>query len=68
MGLTYDTLERALVALSDGGDHGVDRLTLDKVRRMVDASAHKRALPPMFIYFVSGKLFIKGITEGALKG
>ena len=26
------------------------------------------ALPPMIVYFVSGRLFIKGITEGALKG
>jgi len=49
MGLSYDTLERALVALSSGDEGGVDRPTLLKVRRMVDASAHKRALPPMFI-------------------
>jgi NAD+ synthase len=49
MGLTYDTLERALVTLTIGGNHGVDRPTLDRVRRMMAASAHKRALPPVFI-------------------
>lgn len=49
MGLTYNTLERALITLTIGGDHGVDQPTLDKVRRMMHSSAHKRALPPMFI-------------------
>jgi NAD+ synthase len=49
MGLSYDTLERALVTLNIGGDHGVDQPTLDKVRRMVEISAHKRVLPSVFI-------------------
>jgi NAD+ synthase len=49
MGLTYDTLERALITLTIGGDHGVDQPTLDKVRRMMTTSAHKRALPPVFV-------------------
>jgi NAD+ synthase len=49
MGLSYDTLERALLALESGDDGGLDRLALDKVRRMVSASAHKRALPPVCI-------------------
>lgn len=49
MGLTYDTLERTLTTLTIGGDHGVDQPTLDKVRRMMTTSAHKRALPPVFV-------------------
>jgi NAD+ synthase len=49
MGLTYSVLERALITLTIGGDHGVDQPTLDKVRQMMTASAHKRSLPPAFI-------------------
>ncbi len=32
------------------------------------AAAMLTAIPPLVIYFVSGKLFIRGITAGALKG
>jgi NAD+ synthase len=49
MGLSYDTLERALLALESGDDGGLDQPTLDKVRRMVRTSEHKRALPPIFV-------------------
>jgi len=49
MGLTYNTLERALISLTIGGDHGVDRPTLDKVRQMMTVSAHKRTTPPVFV-------------------
>ena len=49
MGLTYSALERALVTLTGGGDQEVDEATLSKVRQMVDSSAHKRALAPVFL-------------------
>jgi NH3-dependent NAD+ synthetase len=49
MGLTYNTLERALITLTIGGDHGVDQPDLEKVRRMMATSEHKRALPPVFV-------------------
>ena len=49
LGLTYDTLERALITLTSGGDHDVDHPTLTQVRAMMTTSAHKRTLPPMFI-------------------
>ena len=49
MGLTYDTLERALITLTIGGDHGVDTSELEKVRRMMATSEHKRALAPVFV-------------------
>ncbi len=49
MGVTYDTLERALLTLTAGGDHGVSQEKLDKVRHMMSTSAHKRVLPPMFM-------------------
>ena len=32
------------------------------------AAALLTAIPPLIIYFISGKLFIRGITAGALKG
>lgn len=32
------------------------------------AAALLTAIPPLVIYFISGKLFIRGITAGALKG
>jgi NAD+ synthase len=49
MGLSYDTLERALITLSIGGDHGVPQPTLARVRQMMQDSEHKRALPPVFV-------------------
>ncbi len=49
MGLTYNTLERALISLTIGGEHGVDRPTLDRVRQMMTVSAHKRTTPPVFV-------------------
>jgi NAD+ synthase len=49
MGLTYNTLERALITLTIGRDHGVDQSILDKVRQMMAGTAHKRALPPVFV-------------------
>jgi NAD+ synthase len=49
MGLSYSTLERALITLTIGGDHGVEQTTLDKVRQMMTASAHKRTLPPVYV-------------------
>ncbi len=48
MGLSYDELERALITLTIGGDHGIDAATLERVRQMMAASAHKRSLPPIF--------------------
>jgi glucose/mannose transport system permease protein len=32
------------------------------------AAAMLTAIPPLVIYFISGKLFVRGITAGALKG
>lgn len=49
MGLTYDTLERALISLTIGGDYGIDQATLARVRQMIASSAHKRAMPPVFV-------------------
>jgi NAD+ synthase len=48
MGLTYDTLERALVTMTTGTHLGVDAETLEKVRRTTENSAHKRSMPPIF--------------------
>lgn len=48
MGITYDTLEKALASLTAGDEQGAEETSLGRVRAMVDASAHKRALPPIF--------------------
>jgi NAD+ synthase len=50
MGVTYSELERALITLTIGGDHGVAQPTLEMVQQMMDRSAHKRALPPRFVH------------------
>jgi hypothetical protein len=49
MGITYDALEQALAALSAGDAASPDEATFRRVHEMVDASAHKRALPPIFV-------------------
>jgi len=49
MGITYDALERALSALTDGDGRNADEPSLNRVRQMMTASAHKRALPPIFV-------------------
>ncbi len=49
MGISYETLDRALEAIETGNTDGIDEPTLAKVRRMVDTSAHKRQLAPVFV-------------------
>ena len=39
-----------------------------RVYNVYMAAAMLTAIPPLVIYFISGKLFIRGITAGALKG
>ncbi len=39
-----------------------------RVYNVYMAAALLTAIPPLVIYFISGKLFIRGITAGALKG
>lgn len=49
MGISYEVLDRTLEALETGHTAGIDDATLNKVRRMVDTSAHKRRLAPIFV-------------------
>jgi len=49
MGLTYDELDAALAAIASGQTEGVDPGLLDRVQRMVNGSAHKRAMPPICV-------------------
>jgi glucose/mannose transport system permease protein len=39
-----------------------------RVYNVYMAAAMLTAIPPLLIYFLSGKLFVRGITAGALKG
>lgn len=48
MGITYAELDRVLMALASGDTAGIAPDVLEKVRAMIAASAHKRALPPLF--------------------
>jgi NAD+ synthase len=49
MGITYADLDATLAAIEAGQTAGVDPALLDKVRRMMAASAHKRAMPPVCV-------------------
>lgn len=46
MGITYRELDLVLSAIERGDTSGVAPATLDKVRAMINRSAHKRAMPP----------------------
>jgi len=48
MGITYPELDAALAAIVGGSPDRLDPEVLTKVRRMVESSAHKRALPPVW--------------------
>ncbi len=48
LGITYDELDAILAALEAGREPGALPAAVARVRRMVAASAHKRALPPAF--------------------
>ena len=47
IGLTYPELDAALAAIGGRSQDGVDPDVLAKVSRMMECSAHKRALPPV---------------------
>jgi len=47
MGITYAALDAILAALAEGQEPKADPGDVNRVRRMVAASAHKRALPPI---------------------
>jgi NAD+ synthase len=50
IGLSYDKLDRILIALEKDGDLSrFERAHVERVRAMVASSAHKRSLPPIFI-------------------
>ena len=49
MGLTYEDLDAALAAIASGQTENVDSGLLERVQRMVNSSAHKRAVPPVCI-------------------
>lgn len=48
MGITYEQLDRVLQAIETGDTSNVDPTQLERVRRMVETSAHKRSMPPIF--------------------
>ncbi|CAN5530758.1 NAD(+) synthase [soil metagenome] len=49
MGMSYEALDQALQALKTGDTSGIDDTVLTKVRRMVETTAHKRQLAPVFV-------------------
>ena len=48
LGMSYEDIDRALGAIDTGRDEGVDPELLERVRLLIERSAHKRALPPIF--------------------
>ena len=55
MGITYAELDRVLAAIEAGNTSGIEPATLEKVRRMIARSAHKRAMPPVFEWKRNGE-------------
>jgi NAD+ synthase len=47
MGITYAALDAILTALAKGREPDADPVDVEKVRRMMGASAHKRTQPPI---------------------
>jgi NAD+ synthase len=48
IGLTYDQLDSALVAIEQGDTSGIDPDVLERVRSLNSLSEHKRTAIPMF--------------------
>lgn len=48
MGITYRELDRALQAIAAGDTAEIAPATLHRVQEMIERSAHKRVMPPMF--------------------
>lgn len=48
MGLSYEELDSALIALETDKLDGIDETVLARTRELVESSAHKRVSPPMF--------------------
>ena len=49
MGITYAELDGVLAAIEAGDVADLDPVTLTKVQHMIAGSAHKRAMPPIFL-------------------
>jgi len=48
LGMSYADIDRALEAIDTGRDEGGKAEVLERVRLLIERSAHKRALPPVF--------------------
>jgi len=48
MGITYRELDRVLIAIQAGVTSDIEPAVLEKLQGMIDRSAHKRAMPPVF--------------------
>ena len=48
MGISYADLDRTLEAIATGNESSIEPETLEKVRRMIRVSEHKRHMPPIF--------------------
>lgn len=49
IGITYDDLDRTLIAMESGDTAGIDQDLLTKVSQKIASSAHKRAAVPAFV-------------------
>ena len=48
IGLTYDELDSAIAAIEKNKTQGIDEKTLDKVKKLIEKSEHKRVKIPIF--------------------
>ena len=57
-----------IVKLRLGSGQKIRRQGVRNRRAAITAAALLTALPPLLVYFVSGRYFVRGITAGAVKG
>lgn len=48
IGITYDELDRVIIAIEKKKTKGINKKTLEKIKKMINNSAHKRCAAPVF--------------------
>jgi NAD+ synthase len=48
MGITYEVLDKIILAMDKGDFSGLDQKLVEKVKQKMAATEHKRGLPPIF--------------------
>ena len=49
LGITYDELDKTIEAIEGNKTDGINKKVLDKVKKMIESSEHKRCRIPTFV-------------------